>query len=336
VKSYNKDILKDYLINGSGLFTSRTVSQWIFNACDPLVSKLLNGAQCVNLRTNATSESQALGMSKPFTVNTGVKDISKILTYELWNGTNQTVFGKKIVGANDDGQFPPFSPEYRLPSLTIFEDDYQKTIKLEPSSSEPNSIFRNISFYRYLVSNDTWKIDNSSFSNNYTGFSWIGAAYENIPIYFGNPYFYGADNIWLTRVKGVVPPPDNNNLEKPLYTLLYVDHYTGKIMFANQCLQVNIHLNTSVIANWFAYDPLDYQNIPSETMWPMVYIKEYAAMSQSQADKYIDSFKQVDPISNGILYGLISLGALLFILGAILTTRGSILLKNTSSYTFID
>jgi len=273
-----------------------------------------------------------------FTVFTGAKNISKILTYGIWNGLNRTIFGQAISGANNDGQFSPFEDDAPLPSMNVFEGHFQRTLQLVPISESPQTaIVKNVSLYRYILSNRTWITDrNASYFNiSQTGFYWIGPAYENIPIYFSNPFFYGSDASWLKKVKGV-NPPDHYVLERPLYSLIYIDSKTGKAMWENQGLQINVLLNSSLITKWFVYDDFGHKNLTSDVMWPVVYIGEFDQLSDSQAKTYIDTFNVIKQLKAIALYGTLTIGVLLFIGGSISSTVGIIFIKRKKIYDSIN
>jgi len=303
-----------------------------------LIEKILNQKKCFNLNDNATSENDARTLSKMFTVYTGEKDISKILTYGTWNGKNKTVFGDTIRGANNDGQFSPFNDD-TLPSIDVFEGHFQKTLQLVPVPESPETaVVKNVTLFRYVLSNSSWITDkNASYYNiSQTGFHWIGPAYENIPIYFSNPFFYGANSSWIKKIKGVVPP-DHYILERPLYSLIYIDAETGDVMWENQGLQINVLLNSSVITNWFVYDELGpYKNLTSDIMWPVVYIGEFDQLSDTQAKKYIDEINSINQLKSIALYGTLTIGVILFIGGSILTTVGVIYIKRKKLYESVN
>jgi len=276
-------------------------------------------------------------ISKKFTVYTGYRDISNILNYITWNGTNTTVFGNKIFGSNDDGQFTPFEFSDHPPKFEVFEPNYQKTIELVPTHNK-TSFVKNVRLFRYVLSNSTWTTSpNSSYYNiSEPGFAWVGAAFEGIPIYFGNPFFYNADPSWLKKVEGV-HPPSHYVEERPLYTIVNIDHRTGKAMWGNQCLQINIFLNSSIIESWFLLDYLaPYSELPQNVMWPVSYIREFAQLSDASANDYIKTFTTIENARNIGLYTSLTIGFILFICGSIATAIGAIQLERVSTYETIN
>jgi len=106
-------------------------------------------------------------------------------------------------------------------------------------------------------------------------------------------------------------------------------------MWGNQCLQINVLLNQSVISGWFVTDDLynvSYSQIPVDVMWPIAYIRDFAQVSDQSAKKYLDQFNNVDNLQEITEFGTLTLGIISFIAGCIATAIGAIQLERTKTY----
>jgi len=281
---------------------------------------------CKFFRHNATMVD-----TKPFITYTGFKNISHIANYIQWNGTTNSAFGEKVIGSNTDGQFAPFDID-NAPNMTVFEESYQRTLQLIPEKERVT--FKGISLIDYRLSSDTWTQKNVP-GYNMTGFSWIGPSYEKIPIYFSNPYYYQASKDWLSKVDIHPPPPPNDtyNETRPLYTKTYIDFLTGKVMWANKCVQINIYLSNSTILGWFGLEnTFGYQDLTANVMWPVTFIRQHGQASESQANLYKEQFNLITTAKNFGLVGGIAAGILFIIIGVIISTIGVISMNNHQTY----
>jgi hypothetical protein len=323
-----KSQVMSFVANGSGIITSRVAHKWMFDACDDsLINNFLGYTKCVNFRHNATVDN-----TKYFTIYTGYKNISLIANYIQWNGTTNSAFGEKIFGTNTDGQFAPFDYD-NAPNMTVFEDSYQRTLQLVPEKNRVT--FNGINLVDYRLSNDAWAQKNAP-GYNISGFSWIGPSYEKIPIYFSNPFYHLASKDWLNKVDIQPLPPtlnDTYNDTRPLYTKTYIDYLTGKVMWANKCLQINIYLSTSTILAWFGEtDTFGYKGLTANVMWPVTYIRQHGKASEKQATLYKEKFNLLTTAKTvGVAVG-IAVGILFVVVGVIIATIGVISMNNHQTY----
>jgi len=131
------------------------------------------------------------------------------------------------------------------------------------------------------------------------------------------------------------PPSINDtyNLTRPLYTKINIDFLTGKVMWANKCLQINIYLSNSTLLGWFGeFNTFGFKELTPNVMWPVTYIRQHGQASDKQANLYKDKFKLMTTAKNLGLVGGIAVGILFVIVGVIIATVGVISMNNHRTY----
>jgi len=160
-----------------------------------------------------------------------------------------------VYGTNDWGQFEPFLQKKGISELQVFDTHYIRTLALLKTEEVENE---GIKMWRFVLSNDTFA-PNPIYFQNITGFCNMSGTHNDTPIFQSNPHFYGASDEWLQKVDGVVPSPSTD------YTFADVEPWTGKVMRANQSLQVNIYIPSDT-TQFTLFNP----NVTKDIMYPLV------------------------------------------------------------------
>ena len=88
-KTYLRDLVQGAINAGGGLFSTRSVHEWVFDYADPLLLLLQPDDPQTGIRTNDTSVARAAeykGTTRIFTGANG--NFERIADYVLWNSTD--------------------------------------------------------------------------------------------------------------------------------------------------------------------------------------------------------------------------------------------------------
>jgi hypothetical protein len=248
---------------GSGLFVTRSAHEWLWDYTDPLVIRMLPDAPPMSFRHNLSTPEVAHKLTRPWTVNTGVKDIKKLQNTIVWDGFRDVNFYKhplQVEGATEDGQYPPFvrcDPSFRLGTWI---DDYARDIPLACVNSD--SQVHDLKTYQFTPDNTTWQV-NDWLGSEVLGFSNISAKYNDSPVFLSNPHFFASPPYWPSRLTG---DSGKINLARDM-TMVDIEPYTGKVVQFVKGLQVNLYISQN--NTWFDYT--NHSTIYKDMMFPVMY-----------------------------------------------------------------
>jgi len=292
--------LKQIFKGGGGLFTKRTVRQWLFNTTDPLLARLRPQNPICFLVKNDTSEQQVLQDRIPSTYYTGKNDIDKIAAYIAWNGakivTGIWLDNMTVNGTNEEGQFQPLLDLNT--NLYSFNEEYAREIELIPVARLNH---KGITTQRYEVSNTTL-VYNPFFYQTIQGFS-NQSSLQHAPIYQSNPHFFGASPYWQNQLIGMKSPDPSTDI-----TFIDVEPITGKVLNVRKMLQVNIYVPPNSLQFLF-FNP----NVRKGLFYPIMWAVESSLLTDAQAAEIKDKIYLAQYISYYSLPVLISLGIVLLV-----------------------
>jgi hypothetical protein len=248
--------------HGSGLFATRTVAEWLWNYTDPFAIRMLPDAPPMSFRHNLSTPEFAMAHTRPWTVNTGVKDPSQLQNTIVWDGYEFVPFygaPLKVNGATEDGQYPSFSECKPSTRLATWIDDYAKNIPL--ACIDDSSKVLDLKTYTYTPDNTTWLVT-PEVENFVAGFSNLSAKYNDSPVFLSNPHFFGAPEYYPKRVLGDASQQDLLRDQ----TLVYIEPYTGKVAKFRKGLQANLYIDANT--TWFTGS--SYANMYRDVMFPVM------------------------------------------------------------------
>lgn len=260
--TYSVPAIKYWKTHGSGLFASRTAYEWLWNYTDPFAIRMLPDAPPMSFRHNLSTAEFAMQHTRPWTVGTGVKDISELQNTYVWDGMAEAPFygaPLPVEGATEDGQYPPFVKCQSDVSLKTWVDDYAKDIPLV--CIDDKSKVLDVKTTTWTPDNSTWLVD-PQVENFIAGFSNLSAKYNDSPVFLSNPHFFGVPEYYHTRVSG----DGGNPIRERDQTIVYIEPYTGKVAKFRKGLQANLYIaaNTS----WFSSS--EYANMYTDVMFPVM------------------------------------------------------------------
>eukprot|EP01088_Endostelium_zonatum_P016249 TRINITY_DN4311_c0_g1_i1.p1 TRINITY_DN4311_c0_g1~~TRINITY_DN4311_c0_g1_i1.p1 ORF type:complete len:701 (+),score=164.30 TRINITY_DN4311_c0_g1_i1:340-2442(+) len=257
--------------SGGGLFTTRTVHEWLWNVDDPLVAVATGNPSAAQaaLVYNTTTLEEAL--KTPFSISwTGKNNISRIAEYVQWKGGN-TLTGYSttvpIVGVNDFGQFQP-NLDLSI-SLSTFDSNFIRTVELVPIGMVN---YKGIKMIRYEVANKTLDIDPFYFQN-IRGFANMSYFHNGSTVFLSNPHMYGAESKYVKKIQNMT------NWQDVVYdtTVVDIEPNLGTIMNYDEGLQVNIYLSNDT-SNMFS----DLNGgVVGDVMLPVMIVKESSHLTDA-------------------------------------------------------
>jgi len=297
--------------SGGGLFTTRSVADWLFNATDPLLLYANPELPSAAFLRNDTSEREGR-THRPNVMYTGKDNFSKVAWYKKWEGYSEVNYGVnrtvKLEGSDSWGQFPPFMTDQGKPVLA-FSEDFERPVNLIYNSTVE---ILNITLWRYNLSPKLYKPNWQLFNEVFEGFASISGVKNGTPIYFSNPHWYNVPGNWTKYVDGIKPNPEID------VTVVDIEPNTGKALKAYQSLQVNVYFPDQ--AQWFGdYSP--YQNVSKGFFYPIAWLAEDATFSQENADEIKLIYTAQWMVKTG-LWILLGVGGGAFILGGALIFMG--------------
>ncbi|KFQ25796.1 Scavenger receptor class B member 1, partial [Mesitornis unicolor] len=175
-----------------------------------------------------------------FTVNTGMKDISKVHMVDSWNGLKEVDYWGSsqcnMINGTSGEMWPPFmSPT----SLEFYSPDACRSMTLVYKQSGK---FKGVPTYRFvapktLFANGTDYAPNEGFCPcMQSGIQNISSCRLNAPMFISHPHFYNADPALVDAVEGLHPSKDEHEL------FLDVHPMTGIPMNCSIKLQLNLYI----------------------------------------------------------------------------------------------
>jgi len=298
------EIIGNIVANDGGVFTSKSVDEWLWVGHDPLLNFYYPDARS-NMFTNYTDETQARSKETFNIQYTGKNDINTLNNYVQWHEKSSIDIWKESESINgtDGYGFRPGIDQNT--NLSVWMEDILR--KIDIYYTESRNLY-GINLQRYAPVPATFNV-NDKYYQYIAGFANLTNA-KNSPIYISKPHFLDVPGDWLTKVSGLNPIRDNHD------TYLDVEPLTGVVMDAKKRLQLNIYITP----NPTQFDVFSVINrFPKNTTYPILWVQEGSAITEDLAAKFkakIDSFNQIKTsvfLSGTILGSFALLGGVVFI-----------------------
>ena len=300
--TYAKPAVDYWKTHGSGLFATRSAYEWLWNYTDPLAIRLMPDAPPMSFRHNMSTPEFAIAHTRPWTINSGVKDISKIQDTIAWEGLRSVPFygaPYRVHGNTEDGQYSPFLEcNLNQSQINTWVDDYAKDVPM--NCIDDSSEIGTLTTFTFTPDNTTWLID-PTLENFVPGFSNLSAKYNDSPVFLCNPHFFGVPPYYRQRIGG------NKANVSDLYrdqTLVHVEPYTGKVAKFRKGLQANLYIPANV--TWFYSS--EYANMYTDVMFPVMVGYVYTEMTPALMKKITSTVYlalKLSPIVFWVLLGLV-------------------------------
>jgi len=289
--------IKDW---NSGLITTHTVDEWLFTAVDNLVYEQDPTRAKVGIFDNCFSEAEAESADiKPFTINTGINDISKVReTIEYDDEAIITLWEEEeIVRGTDGTQFAPQVSQSE--NLHVFVSDLLRSVDLYFTGT--TSIY-DIELFRFELSSQTFDID----FNYYQSIKGLAnmTIDQGFPVFLSKPHFLDADNDLIESIKGVYPIKEFHD------TYLDVEPNSGAVMNAAERFQINLMIDDTDI--W-------YKNC-WEGVMPILWLEFGGQITEELANSFKTLVYGTQNLSAILFQSTLAIGAALIIPGTIFTT----------------
>eukprot|EP01102_Stenamoeba_stenopodia_P021820 TRINITY_DN8899_c0_g2_i1.p1 TRINITY_DN8899_c0_g2~~TRINITY_DN8899_c0_g2_i1.p1 ORF type:complete len:435 (+),score=72.46 TRINITY_DN8899_c0_g2_i1:201-1505(+) len=162
----NFTFMTDVMPNNGGLFVSRSVKEWLFNATDPLLEYLQPNNPEVSFLRNDSSFEDAMRYA-PSIYQTGFTNEHERGNIVVWEG-KQSITGVyevpiPVYGTSDDWERFPSDLRKTTP-LNNFNEDYMRTFQLYYNDTVYDPHY---TYYSYLI-------DQSAFGTNETLYQFPG------------------------------------------------------------------------------------------------------------------------------------------------------------------
>ncbi|KAL6058253.1 hypothetical protein QOT17_014986 [Balamuthia mandrillaris] len=269
---FSKPSLEAIFAEGGGLFTARTVHQWLWHVEDPLLQVLMPSAAEAAIIINQTTPEMARQLRRPNTVYTGKNDLTKVGVYKEWNGLSSldNVYNVNISvnGLNDIGFFHPHLDDDT--HLQAFDDNYARLIGIHPTG---HVTYKGVDMLRYEIDEDTWD-PSYDYPQPIKGFCNVTGVHNGSSIFISNPHMYGADPRYVEKVKGF---KQNATFD---ISVIDIEPHLGNVMHYDQGLQINIYLDPSK-----SYFNFFNRGIRLDVMVPVMIAKQTAILTDDQADE---------------------------------------------------
>lgn len=279
--TYGKPAVEYWKKHGSGLFATRRAYEWLWNYTDPLAIRMMPDAPPMSFRHNLSTPEFAIAHTRPWTINSGVKDIDLLQDTLVWDGLSSVPFYGDLYpvhGATEDGQYAPFLDcHLNISHINTWVDDYAKDVRM--NCIDDNSIVGSLHTYAFTPDNTTWLVD-PSLENYVPGFSNLSAKYNDSPVFLSNPHFFGVPPYFRGRISGL---PESEVIRDQ--TLVHVEPYTGKVAKFRKGLQANLYIPANV--TWFYSS--DYANMYTDVMFPVMVGFVYTEMTPALMKKITSS-----------------------------------------------
>jgi len=271
--------LKSLVASGNGLFTNRTVHQWLWDVHDPVISMLSPDASQVALIVNETSPDMTRQRHQPDLCYTGKSDINKIGQYIKWEGQTELVDAYTtpipVEGSNDAGQFVPGLD--MSVKLYNFDDNYERRLELLPMYYLD---IKGVKALRYEINNDTWE-PSYTYDQPYQGFANMTGSHKGATVFLSNAHMYLCDPNYVAKVKGL------KEVQNVTFDTIMVDiePITGAVIHYTEALQVNVYLDPKH-AGWFNFFGFEGK---LDIFYPVMIAAEYSTLTDADANKIKDN-----------------------------------------------
>ncbi|XP_072529612.1 platelet glycoprotein 4 isoform X1 [Salminus brasiliensis] len=285
----------------STLFQKRTVKEMLWGYSDPMLKKTLG----VFYPYNNTFDG-------PYNVFTGKDDITRVAYIDNWRGQPTMSFWNNtycdMINGTDGSSFPPFLDKER--PLYFFSSDICRSVYGE---YESNQDLKGITVYRYALPDSTFASptvnpDNQCFCTNYEATkncTMAGVLDTKVctgsPVFISLPHFLHGSSDLLEAVHGLKPDAEEHS------TFLDVEPITGFTLRFAKRLQVNMMYGPSK-------DIKILQQIKQNTMFPILWLNETAALDDKTADRLKSALFGRMQMLEVVQISLIVVGAVLFVL----------------------
>ncbi|XP_068268405.1 scavenger receptor class B member 1 isoform X1 [Nyctibius grandis] len=223
-------------------FINRTVGEIMWGYEDPLIDAinaivpgLIPLKEKFGLFIELNSSHSGL-----FTVNTGMKNISRVHMVDSWNGLKKVNYWRSnecnMINGTSGEMWPPFMTPT---SLEFYSPDACRSMTLV---YEQSGKFEGVPTYRFvapktLFANGTDYPPNEGFCPcMQSGIQNISTCRLNAPMFLSHPHFYNADPALVDAVEGLHPNKDQHAL------FLDVHPMTGIPMNCSIKLQLNLYI----------------------------------------------------------------------------------------------
>jgi len=300
---YATYVLGDVFAEGGGLYTAKTVHEWLWEDRDPLLEVVApNLATKSVLIGNETSPDEARERHNASVSWTGKRQIDEIGVYIEWQGTTSLhgVYAQDIpvVGVNNMGQFAPFLDLNS--KLYAWDNYYLRTVTLVPLEMVE---FKGVHMIRYLVDNATWAINNTLY-NGIPGFANLTGAYYGASVFLSNPHMLGANLSWPSLISGFPLPDPARDV-----TLIDLEPNSGVVAHYDEGLEINVYLDPkSTYFNLYSID------VKRGYMLPLVWTRELGLISDQDAEAVRNNLYFASHLTTGVFWATLSIGALLLLL----------------------
>ncbi|CAH2295738.1 scavenger receptor class B member 1 isoform X1 [Pelobates cultripes] len=243
-----------------------------------------------------------------FTVNTGIKDITKVQMIDTWNGLTEVDFWHSNQTNMINGTAGQMWPPFRKPSepLQFYSPDACRSLTFV---YKEESEFRGIPTYRYsapdyLFANGTDYPPNAGFCPCLaSGVQNMSSCRFNAPLFLSFPHFYNADPGFVEAVDGLHPNGELHSLFLDLHPL------TGIPM--NCSIKMQLSLFTKAISG------ISQTGSIAPVILPVLWFGESGYLDGAVYTTYYNTLVLFPTILDYLQYVLIALG-LGFILIALL------------------
>jgi len=299
--AFGKPFLENIFAEGGGLFTQRTVHQWLMAALDPLLVVAVGAENAeVSLITNETSPEFARSKHRNNTVLTGKDKDKNVGQYVIWNGmkTLEGVYDTDVAvaGVNNIGQF---QPHLNLKTnLTTWDTHYLRPLTLVPTRYVT---LKGVKMLRYEISNQTWE-RSYDLSNPILGFANVTGFHNGTTIFISNPHMYGADPNYINKIKGMIQPSLSD------VSIIDIEPNTGSVTHLADALQINLYVDPKIQMNTF------HKKVQKDIFYPLAYIKEASILSDKDAQKIKDKLIGGEETLYDVWVSLLVIGGFFFVL----------------------
>jgi len=279
------------------------VREWLWENTDPLIQLVAPSLASKSvLIGNETTPEKARKRHNASLCWTGKHEAEKIGAYIKWQGLSVLhgvyAHDMAISGVNNMGQFAPFRG-LKSPLFT-WDNFYLRPVKLVPSQMVE---YKGIRMIRYLIDNSTWAV-NGTLYNFIPGFANMTAANMGATVYLSNPHMLGANASWPSMISGFPQPDPSQDT-----TLVDVEPNSGTITHYDEGIQINIYLDPE--SSYFNLYNIDVRR---GYMLPVVWTREFGALSDSDANTVKDNLYFAFALTDVIFWALLVVGASLQLL----------------------
>ncbi|XP_029881923.1 scavenger receptor class B member 1 isoform X2 [Aquila chrysaetos chrysaetos] len=291
-------------------FMNRTVGEIMWGYEDPLIDTInmfvpglipFKGKFGLFIELNNSN-------SGLFTVNTGMKNISRVHMVDSWNGLKKVNYWRSsecnMINGTAGEMWPPFmSPT----SLEFYSPDACRSMTLV---YERSGKFEGVPTYRFvapktLFANGTDYPPNEGFCPcMQSGIQNVSTCRLNAPIFISHPHFYNADPALVNAVEGLHPSKDQHAL------FLDVHPMTGIPMNCSIKLQLNLYIKqVSGIIQTGKIKPV---------VLPLLWFAESGSIEGSVLKQFYTNLVLIPSLLDYLQYIFLGLSVLLIMSAAVL------------------